>query len=106
MMGGQDARSRRATAVAAAGRLAEAVKLGGPSAQVWYRKLLDIRDVLGSPVSDEEALGEAVVMFGALYEGPRNFSDFYIWREDEAARIRENKQIEDDVRTLRESLNS
>lgn len=106
-MTGKDARSRRAAAAAAAGRLAETIKLeGDPSAYAWYLKLLDIRDVLDSPASDEEALGEAAVMFDALYEGPRNFSDFNIWREDVAARVRENKRVEDDVRILEESLSS
>ena len=106
-MAGQDARSRRATAVAAAGRLTGTVKLGGdPSAQAWYVMLLDIRDVLGSPASDEQALEEAAAMFRELYKTPRNFSDFYIWREDEVTRIRENEQFDNDVRTLQESLNA
>lgn len=101
----RDARSRRATAAAAADRLIEAVKLGAPGGQAWYLMLLDIRDVLRAPGDDQEALRNAAAMFAALYKGPRNFSDFYVWRDDEAERIAENNKIEDDVRTIRESLN-
>jgi len=96
--------ARREAASAAVRQLIEMVTSHGPGAEVWYRKLLDIRDVLGSTMPDQEALRVAAAMFDSLYAGPRNFSDFYIWREDESARIRENQKVEDAVRTLRECL--
>lgn len=97
---------RRATAADAVGRLIEAVRSQGPGNQTWYLMLLDIRDILASPAPDDDALREADEMVSALYRGPRNFSEFHIWHEDEQVRIRENQKISDTVRTLRESLRS
>lgn len=96
--------ARRVAASAAVRQLIEMVTSHGPGAEVWYRKLLDIRDVLSSATPDQEALRDAAAMFDSLYVGPRNFSDFSIWREDEAARISENQKVEDAVRALRECL--
>lgn len=99
---------RRAAAAKAVARLTEAVLSHGPGAgaETWYRKLLDIRDVLASPAPDEDALRDAGEMFASFYRGPRNFSDFYLWDKDEAMRIQKNEEVEDTVRALEEALRS
>lgn len=97
---------RRAFAADAVGRLIEMVRSQGPGHQTWYLMLLDIRDVLASPASDEDALRDAGEMFAALYRGPRNFSDFYLEAKDEATRIRKNQQLENAIRALREATRS
>lgn len=93
---------RRAAADAVA-RLIELVFSHGPGAEHWYRKLLDIRDVLASPAPDEEALRDAGEMFATFYDGPRNFSDFYLPDKDREVQARKNAEIEAAVRALREA---
>lgn len=97
---------RRAAATDAVGKLIEAVRSQGPGGQAWYLMLLDIRDVLASPASDEDALRDAGEMFASLYRGPRNFSDFYLEDKDEATRIRKNKELGNTVRALKEATRS
>jgi hypothetical protein len=97
---------RRAVAADAVGRLIEAVLSHGPGAETWYRKLLDIRDVLASPAADEDALRDAGEMFATFYRGPRNFSDFHLEDKDEAIQIRKNREIKDAVEALEEATRS
>jgi hypothetical protein len=103
-MTAQNPGSRRQIASAAVKQLIDVTLSHGPGAEAWYLKLLDIRDVLGSAAPDEDVLRDAAEMFDSLYVGPRNFSDFYIWSEDESERITENRRVEDTVRTLRDCL--
>lgn len=97
---------RRAVAADAVARLIKAVYSHGPGAETWYRKLLDIRDVLASSAPDEEALRDAGEMFATFYDGPRNFSDFYLPDKDLAEQRRRNQELDDAVRTLKEATRS
>jgi len=89
-------------------KLADIVLREDPDNLQWRHKLLDIRDVLvraeGGP---QAALQNAAAMFVGMYKGPRNFSDFYIYRRDEDARIEANNkftEMTDDLqKTLRDS---
>lgn len=97
---------RRAAAADAAARLAEMVKSQGRQYLTWYLMLLDIRDVLASPASDEDALRDAGEMFAMLYYGGRDFSEFHFEDEDKAIRDRKNTALEQAVRTIREATRS
>lgn len=97
---------RRSAAADAVSQLAEMVRSQGPSYQTWYLMLLDIRDVLASSASDEEALRDAGEMFAVLYRGPRNFSDFYIADEDKTIQARKNVELGDAVQALKEATRS
>jgi hypothetical protein len=100
-----DEASRRAGAAAAVAQLIEIVRGHGPGTETWYRTLLDLRDVLAdSTAPDQASLNEASAMFDSLYAGPRNFSEFNIWREDEAERLRENRRVESIIRDLETNL--
>jgi hypothetical protein len=67
---------------------------GRPGTETWYRMLLDIRDTLAdSTEAGEGALADAAEMFDALYAGPRNFSEFHIWRTDEQERLAANRRL-------------
>lgn len=94
---------RRSSAADAVDQLIEMVRSQGPSYQTWYLMLLDIRDVLASSASDEDALREAGEMFAVFYHGARNFSDFYIEEADKAVQARKNAELIDAVRTLKEA---
>ena len=100
-----DAAARRAGATAALVRLIAIVRGHGPGAETWYRILNGMRDVLADPgVPDDVALGQASGMFGALYAAPRNFSEFNIWHEDEAERLRANRELDSAITHLRQNL--
>lgn len=95
----------RETASAAVVELMKIVSSVGYGAEVWYRDLSDIRDVIADPErSDEIALSDASEMFDSLYDGPRNFSDFYIWRDEEAERSAANQRLEAVVSDLKRIL--
>jgi hypothetical protein len=96
---------RLSTARQAVNNLIEIVHGEGPWAVQWYRMLLDIRDALAekSP-SPRDALDTATAMFDALYAGPYNFADFYVMREDQAARVAANERLSEIIDTLRAAL--
>jgi hypothetical protein len=74
--------------------LADIVERGGYEGAVWYRKLQDIATVLGEtdrPAQD--LLRDAAEMLDAMYEGPRNFSDFHIYRDDPVSRVAANENL-------------
>ena len=78
---------------------------GRPGTESWYRMLLDIRDTLAdSGKADERALGEAANMFAALYAGPRNFSEFHIWRTGEPERLAANRRLSQVIDELDSAL--
>ncbi|MGH3391357.1 MAG: hypothetical protein ACRDOO_21010 [Actinomadura sp.] len=96
---------RLATARQAVNSLIDIVHGEGPWAVQWSRMLLDIRDALaeeGMPSSD--VLATVAAMFDALYEGPYNFADFYVMRDDHAARVAANERLSEIVDTLRTTL--
>ncbi|HZB31782.1 MAG TPA: hypothetical protein VE465_16615 [Streptosporangiaceae bacterium] len=78
---------------------------GRPGTEAWYRMLLDMRDTLAdSTKTDERALAETATMFDALYAGPRNFSEFHIWRTDEPERLAANRRLTQVVDELESAL--
>lgn len=88
---------------------------GRPGTEGWYRMLLDIRDTLADAgdatdsgnsagAAGERALADAAAMFDALYAGPRNFSEFHIWRTDEPERLAANRRLSQLIDELESAL--
>jgi hypothetical protein len=77
----------------------------GPGGQAWYLMLLDIRDTLAdSARPEEQKLTGAAEMFDALYSGPRNFSEFHVWRTDETERLAANQRLTTIIEELESAL--
>lgn len=91
----------------AVGELIDIVYGEGPGTEQWYRMLLDIRDTLAhSELAEERVLADAAAMFDALYAGPRNFSEFYVSRPDEAERLTANRRLSQVVDRLAGALHT
>lgn len=85
--------------------LIDIVHGAGPAGQNWYLMLLDIRDALAdSGRPEEQSLTVAAGMFDALYSGPRNFSEFHVWRTDEAERLAANQRLSQVIHELESAL--
>ncbi|MCO8277510.1 hypothetical protein M1L60_43725 [Actinoplanes sp. TRM 88003] len=93
------------TARAIAQQLSDLLIAEGRSAFVWQQLMRQIAADLAVPdATDEERLGSAQERFRSLYRGGRNFSDFYLDRDDEAERIAANQHLDDLVGRLRSQL--
>ncbi|GAA1823790.1 hypothetical protein [Planosporangium flavigriseum] len=100
-------KSRVENARRLAAALATLVGGEGREGAVWYRRLRDIETVLGDigrPARD--LLRDAAEMLDSLYEGPRNFSDFHIYRDDPAARFDANEELSTLVSELTAALST
>ena len=88
------AQSRLAAALGLLTRLSETVLRERGDGAVWNRYFLDMRTVLGMEDRPaEDRLGEAAEIFDSMYKGPRNFTDFYLHRDDPHERVAANEQF-------------
>ncbi|MGK5683098.1 hypothetical protein [Actinoplanes sp. URMC 104] len=99
-----DHRVRVDEARAVAQQLSELLLAEGRGAYVWQQRMRQIAaDLSVTDAGDAEMLQAARDRFRSLYAGGRNFSDYYIHRDDEAERIAVNDRLEhlvDRLRTL------
>jgi hypothetical protein len=92
--------SRAVAARAGAAELADIIAGEGRAGQVWQQRIRQIAAELGA----DGSLRAARERFDSLYAGGRNFSDFHIWRTDEAERIAANERLSTLVGRLRTLL--
>lgn len=97
---------RAAVARDRAAEIAETIlREGVRTDAVWYRGFVDIRDILGDPSGTaQERLDAAAQRFDQLYQGPRNFSDFYLERSTPDERAAENEKFSAKVNDLERLL--
>jgi len=88
------AQSRVAAGLGLLTQLSEIVVRERGNGAAWYRYLLDMRTVLemeDRPAKDR--LDEAAEILDSMYKGPRNFTDFYLHRDDPHERVTANERF-------------
>jgi hypothetical protein len=64
----------------------------------WIRGIRSSIAILESAGSDDaessKALNEVASIYKTMYAGAGSFSDFFLWRDDEAERIEANKELD------------
>jgi hypothetical protein len=71
------------------------VELEGYAATPWLLRIRTALDYLLDVETDDlEAVRRARRIFLDMHAGGRNFSDFFLWREDDAGRRRANQDLE------------
>ena len=57
----------------------------------WNNRLVQLLDILRTDDDPAEVLTYAALTFDKLYQGPRNFGEFMIYRPDQPAQIAANE---------------
>lgn len=90
-----DSASRREHLREAFAHLDGLVYAEGYLATPWILRIRTALDYLFDVETDDlEAIGQAHRIFLDMHRGGRNFSDFFLWREDDAARRLANEELQ------------
>lgn len=100
-----DDRGRRDDAIARLDGIVATLQAEGRPAAGPFTAFRDMRKMLADPgYGDAEVLAEARDWFLSLYRGGRNFSDFYLERDESQERVRVNRAFLAEIDALRAIL--
>jgi hypothetical protein len=98
-------RARIEDARTIAAELAGLIAGEGRHGLVWQQRLQQVAANLSvTDATDDEVLAAARERFDSMYAGGRNFSDFYLDRDDPAERVAANERFSALVQQLRDLL--